>query len=307
MPIKSVTPIAIDWNFLKGEKVALVLTGGGAKGRFQVGALKWLDEIGLLRHVELIVGTSAGGLNTLAAAKYLFNYNEVVKMWDGIKKNTDIYDGKMDFWGIAKVLFFKFKSILNPQELYRLLNKHFGGMKLSDFPVEVAVSSTNLNKSQREVFYPAFTKGFDAVLLGKMTSAIPAVFQAQEIDGQIYVDGGVGNNTPVETAIELGATKIIMIGCSPKTPIETPVKNNAMDVLLATVNALLAIPEQDMWEDIKEKYPNVSILKLYAEEDTGDALNFVNPALLQMGYDTAVKYITIEKIEEWKGGKINGL
>jgi NTE family protein len=300
MPIKSVSPISVNWDFLNGEKVALVLTGGGAKGRFQAGALKWIDEIGLLQHVELIVGTSAGGLNTLATAKYIKDYNKVIEMWDGIKKNTDIYDGKMDFWGVAKVLFFKFKSILNPQGLYKVLNKHFAGMNLSDFPVEVAVSSTNLNKVAREVFYPEQTKGFDAVLLGKMTSAIPAVFQAQEINGQVYVDGGVGNNTPVETAIELGATKIIMIGCMPKTPLETPIKNNAMNVLFSTVNALLAIPEQDMWEDIKEKYPNVEILKLYAEQDTGDALNFANPELMQIGYDTAVKYITPEKIEEWK-------
>ena len=41
--------------------VGLVLVGGGAKGAYQVGALKYLDEIGLIPHI--VAGTSIGALN----------------------------------------------------------------------------------------------------------------------------------------------------------------------------------------------------------------------------------------------------
>lgn len=48
-------------DYSKKPKVGLVLVGGGAKGAYQVGALKYLDEIGLNPHI--IAGTSIGALN----------------------------------------------------------------------------------------------------------------------------------------------------------------------------------------------------------------------------------------------------
>jgi NTE family protein len=48
-------------NYSNQPKVGLVLVGGGAKGAYQVGALKYLDEIGLNLHI--IAGTSIGALN----------------------------------------------------------------------------------------------------------------------------------------------------------------------------------------------------------------------------------------------------
>jgi NTE family protein len=48
-------------DYLNKSTVGLVLAGGGAKGAYQVGALKYLDEIGLNPHI--IAGTSIGALN----------------------------------------------------------------------------------------------------------------------------------------------------------------------------------------------------------------------------------------------------
>lgn len=279
------------------EKVALVLVGGGSRGRFQAGALKWISQIGLLDRVDFIVGTSVGGLNALAVSKYKGQFDKVLDMWRNITSNNDIYTGKVDIWGVAKVLAFKFKSVLDPNGLYKVLKTHFEGFKLSDLKIPVAITTMNLNTRKGEVF--DWVRNIDAVLAGKLTSAIPGIFQAQEINGVIYVDGGVSNNEPIETAIELGATKVIVIGAGVKEAETQTIKNNAVEVLTGTLNALLDIPEQDMWQDIKEKYSEVEILYLYADKDTGDALQFHNEWLMQEGYDTACKWITAEEVEKW--------
>ena len=281
----------------KKEKVALVLVGGGSRGRFQAGALKWISQIGLLNRVDFIVGTSVGGLNALAVSRYWGAFNKVLDMWRNITCNDDIYTGKVDIWGVAKVLAFKFKSVLDPCGLYKVLKTHFDGFKLSDLKIPVAITTMNLNTRKGEVFY--WERDIDCVLAGKLTSAIPGIFQAQEIDGVIYVDGGVSNNEPIETAIKLGATKVIVIGAGVKEAETQTVKNTAVDVLTGTLNALLDIPEQEMWNDIKEKYSNVEILYLYADKDTGDALQFKNEWLMQEGYNTACKWITESEVEKW--------
>jgi len=300
-------PLELELPFMApilpdNEKIALVLMGGGERGRFQLGPLKWLEQIGLLQQCKIFVGTSVGGLNTLALLKCWGKENfvdYVFAMWDKIRQNSDIYDGKLDVFGFIKMLTIKCKSILNQQGLYRILQKNFNGMTLKDFGVDVGITATNLNTRKAVVFTNRTHPDFSAVLAGKITSAIPGVFQYQEWQGDKYCDGGVLNNLPIETAIQMGATKVIMIGTGPRNLDRQEVKNDGISVLLATLNVLLDAPEADMWRDIDEKYPEVEILKLYADGDTGDAVKFGRMELRDIGYKTAVKHITAEKVAEW--------
>ncbi|HPI04196.1 MAG TPA: patatin-like phospholipase family protein [Candidatus Goldiibacteriota bacterium] len=292
-----VAPILPD-----SEKIALVLMGGGERGRFQLGPLKWLEQIGLLQQCKIFVGTSVGGLNALALLKNWGKTNcvdYVFEMWDKIRQNSDIYDGKLDVWGFVKMVTIKCKSILNQQGLYRVLKNHFDGMMLKDFGVDVGITATNLNTRKAEVFTNRTHPDMSVVLVGKMTSAIPGVFQYQEYNGDKYCDGGVLNNLPIETAIQMGATKVIMIGTGPRNLDRQEVKSDGVSVLLATLNVLLDSPEAEMWRDIDERYPSVEILKLYADQDTGDAVQFGRLDLRDIGYRTAVKHITLDKVKEW--------
>lgn len=300
-PLELVTPF-IAPKIKDGERVALVLMGGGERGRFQIGPLKWLEQIGLLQQCTIFTGASVGSLNLLSLLK---NWGKpgcvdaVFDMWAGIKQDSDVYDGKLDIWGFLKLATIKCKSILNQQGLYRILQKNFNGMTLKDFGVDLGITATNLNTRKAVVFTNRTHPDFSAVLAGKITSAIPGVFQYQEWQGDKYCDGGVLNNLPIETAIQMGATKVIMIGTGPRNLDRQEVKNDGISVLLATLNVLLDAPEADMWRDIDEKYPEVEILKLYADSDTGDAVKFGRMELRDIGYKTAVKHITEEKVKEW--------
>ena len=57
-----------DRQFLRGKKIGLVLSGGGAKGAYQIGMLRALEEFGLEKENLTIAGTSIGALNALMYA-----------------------------------------------------------------------------------------------------------------------------------------------------------------------------------------------------------------------------------------------
>lgn len=308
----SVIPKAYSWvgDFKKesymitindNEKVALVLMGGGKRGRFHIEPLKKLDELGLLKRVDLLVGTSIGGAGVATLAK---NWNNnptqaLEKLWAGVKSNKDIYDGKLDVWGFLKMVITKCKSILNQQGLYRITKDNFHGIKLKNLPVEVAITATNLNMRRPEYFSTKTTPEMDLGLLVNMTTAIPGALQYQVYNGDKYADGGVLNNTPIKTAIELGATKIIMIATGTYDFGRIDIKDDGMSVLLATLNTLLYYPESEMFKTIKKDFPSVEVLYLYADKDTGDALDFGPDNLKDYGREMAEKYWTEEVLQEW--------
>ena len=78
-----------------------------------------------------------------------------------------------------------------------------------------------------------FTYGpaVDAVLA---SAAMPAIFPPVEIDGERYIDGGVVDNVPIQRAIDAGATRIVVLLCSPPV-FEPPVARRPVEGM---VNAL---------------------------------------------------------------------
>nr|WIF88899.1 patatin-like phospholipase family protein [Acholeplasma laidlawii] len=57
-------------------KVGLMLGGGGAKGTYQLGVIKALEELNLLKHIDAISGVSIGAINTL-----LLMSKKSIKKW----------------------------------------------------------------------------------------------------------------------------------------------------------------------------------------------------------------------------------
>lgn len=286
------------------EKIYIVLTGGGACGRWQMGVLAYLEQIGLLRIIRGIVGTSVGALNGMACAKYVKDFDKALEMWENITENGDMFKGKIEggiggFMGLVTQLIGNGgKALLKPEGLYKILEVQFGGMKLCDFEMDVVTTATDLTLNEGETF----TKQNDLPcdLLGKMTSAIPVAFPPVIKDGHIMVDGGWGNNNPVLTAVERGAAKVIVIGTSTK-PEGIKGKVGVFEIVPAMLTYAQEKFESDMYDKIKavEKNENLSIemLRVYPDKSTGSVLNFGNVEQLQEGYEYAREFLTKERLE----------
>ena len=297
-------------------KLALVLTGGGACGRWQAGVLNYLYEVGIIPQISFICGTSVGGLNTLLTAKYNNNPEPLKNMWEGIKKNGDVFEGMLqfnNFWDVLGMLSQAFRTnkgqaLLTPKGLYKIIDRELGAINLGGLSIPVKITTTDLNAGERYVFDSVKLPNHNAGVVAKATSAIPLAFPAVSFSPYLFVDGGLGRNNPVDLAIENGATHIILVGTSPDIYPRQEVTNNIPSIALRMSDIIMHIFEEEAWDemdDYKEKQtldatlPTIKFLDLYPSETTGSALNFANVEQYQKGYDFALINLPLEKINEF--------
>ena len=206
----------------KNLKVALVLSGGGVKGYAHLGVLRVLERENI--KIDYITGTSIGALiGTLYSIGY--SVDEIEKFLDDINvssfletvtDNTNLSLEKKEslkkysaYLSFDNELNFSFpKGLKETGEEYLILKKMLGKYEymdnFDDFPIPLRIVATNLNTGETK----AFSKGDVAkTLIASM--AIPSIFEPMKIDGEIYVDGLVTRNLPVEEAYDMGADIVI--------------------------------------------------------------------------------------------------
>lgn len=84
--------------------------------------------------------------------------------------------------------------------------RHLPYAQLQDAAIPIHIVASDMVTGEEVLL----SKGLavDAVLA---SAAIPGVFPPVRIEGRLLVDGGVANNTPISTALRLGATRIIVL------------------------------------------------------------------------------------------------
>jgi NTE family protein len=192
------------------EKLAFVLSGGGAYGALQVGALRALFEAGI--HPDMLVGTSIGAINSAYLAIKGVNLQGVHNLTWAWRETvgTEILPPNY-LWLSVRQLFGRpettpIQHLLNfflahgiPQDI------HFGAIN----GVELYVVAADLNSCQKVVFG---TNPADTILEGILASAaLPPWIQPIQKENRYLVDGAFVSNLPIETALELGANAIIAL------------------------------------------------------------------------------------------------
>ncbi|MBE0700722.1 MAG: patatin-like phospholipase family protein, partial [Acholeplasmataceae bacterium] len=75
-------------------QIGLALGGGGARGSYQIGILKALDETGILKSIKHVSGSSIGAVNTLMVMAKL-SHERMIEIWSMID-NSNIYGQGLD-------------------------------------------------------------------------------------------------------------------------------------------------------------------------------------------------------------------
>ncbi|MFN3284400.1 MAG: patatin-like phospholipase family protein, partial [Pseudothermotoga sp.] len=199
--------------------VALVLSGGGGRGAYQIGVWKALNELGI--EISGVYGTSVGAINgaLIALGDFEFaerswldvTFEDVMDIPESVKKVitgrfTDlsipeaidaakqlISEGGIDITPLRE----KMKSLL-PEEKIRTSKVHYG---------LVAYSLSELKPYM--LYIEEIPKGMLADYI--LSSANFPLFKREEIKGRLFVDGGVYSNIPVKMAIEKGYENIIVV------------------------------------------------------------------------------------------------
>jgi NTE family protein len=185
--------------------VAFVLSGGASLGAVEVGMLRALRERDI--RPDVIVGTSVGALNGAWLAGHPdAPIDDLAEVWKAIERDdvfpTDVRRGLLALAG-------RRQSLIDEGPLRELIERHVTFDRLEVAPVPLHVVAVEV-LTGRDVL---LSKGpaVDSVLA---SAALPAVFDPVEIDGVPYMDGGVGNNTPISHAVGLTGIDLVWVLCA---------------------------------------------------------------------------------------------
>jgi NTE family protein len=191
---------------------ALVLSGGGSKGQYHVGALEHLLG-GLGRKYDIVCGVSVGAL----VAAYVCQY-AVGEEWQASIDLTNLFlsiENKHVWqnWFPLKQLHGLYKnSYFDSSPLADTINKHLCLDKLRTSGKQLRVGATSLNTGE----YRVFTQNDPDLRLAVLASAsFPGAFSPVVIGGELWSDGGICTTTPIKAAADAGATEVDIILASP--------------------------------------------------------------------------------------------
>lgn len=253
------------------KTVAVVLSGGGAKGMAHIGALKVLEKAGI--PIDILTGTSMGSIigglysigynaNSLDSMVRVQDWSYVItdkedmsrqSLIDRKKQNTYFYSTGLTFGKRAA----NAGGIIKGKNLAELFQQLCLGFTDSlnfnkDLPKPFACVATDIIDNSEVVFHSG---RLPQAMRASM--AIPAAFSPVRIGDMVLVDGGLKNNYPADIAREMGADIIIGVSVqgAPKTAEE--------------IGGTMSILNQIIDVNCKNKYDeNVAITDLHMKVDT---------------------------------------
>lgn len=198
--------------------VALVLGGGAARGFSHVGLLKAFEEEGI--PVDMIVAASMGSvLSGLYASGFSIAELEYMAQ-------------RVDLAELFSVTLPPKGGVVNTQRLERFLHELTGGARFEDLRIPYYTVVTNLFTGESVVLREG---SLSRAIVASMS--IPGMFPPVEIDGEIYVDGGIKDPVPARFARELGAD--IVIAVDVRRELENPNRASIVNNLQLTLYFLM--------------------------------------------------------------------
>ncbi len=205
----------------KKPKVAVVLSGGGARGIAHIYTLQMLDSLGIVP--DMILGTSMG---SIVGGLYAMGYSG-----DDIEKLTretdwvTLFGGEISLQDISNeekseyeryLVDFDFikgkpkvkNAIISDQNLREYLNAlTYPVYNISDFddlPIPYRAVATDIVEG-KEVILKSGSLNYAM----RASMSIPGIFMPVDYENTLLVDGGVLNNFPTDIAKSMGADIII--------------------------------------------------------------------------------------------------
>jgi NTE family protein len=228
------------------RRLAVILSGGGARGAYEVGVLWYVfDELTRLRGapppVDILCGTSVGAINASFLAAHLadpvLGVRRLVELWTNLEIPRVLGFGMRQMISIPRLLLGgggKGAGLFDVTPMADLVTKEISWRAVSRTLRKrqlraLCISTTEVSTGRTVVFMQTSPDGavpatspprtlFRAAHIGPRhalaSAAIPMLFPPVEIDDELYLDGGLRQNTPIAPALRLGATHIFAVGSS---------------------------------------------------------------------------------------------
>jgi NTE family protein len=278
-----------EYNIPKQQKViGLCLSGGGARGAYEIGAVQALEDLGIYQKIKYFSGASIGAANValLASTKI----EEAKKVWFDMPKNPLVKNEGV----LKKIKEEKLKAleegIYSMDMFEQIMMQHVNIENFNDNHVFISISesgdqSKGLSELIKQSMKHHLKKDSKAhyVHLNELTNqqalnvveascSIPVVFSPVIIENRKYYDGGVFDNTPIQPLIDSGCNEIILIN-------------------IAFFNTK---------KKVQKAYPNIMIHEIKSKKKLGGILDFSkehSQMLFDLGYKETMEYFKSNKID----------
>lgn len=187
-------------RLIKGDGLGVVFGGGGAFGTAHLAMLKAIGEFGI--DIDMVGGTSVGSAMSGAFAMGLPMDEVIDRFVEMFVKSGAATRYTLPFW-----------SIMDHTHFDAQLQHHYGAQLMAeDLPINYFALATSLTRNA-----PVVLRNGPLWRLIRASSAIPAVFPPLVMeDGEVFVDGGLVDNVPVQAMRELKAGPNIVLRLEPK-------------------------------------------------------------------------------------------
>ena len=281
------------------KKVAVVLSGGGAKGMAHIGVLKVLEQAGI--PVDIVTGTSMG---SIIGGLYAIGYNansldSMVRVQDWGYVITDKEDlCNQSLRDLKK----QYTYIYSTGLTFGKHNKQAGGIikgkNLAELFQQLCTGFTDSLDFSRDLRIPFACVATDIITNNEVdfhsgrlpqamraSMAIPAAFSPVRIGDKVLVDGGLKNNYPADLAREMGADIIIGV-----TVQGAPKSAEDMGGTMSIISQIVDVNCKNKVEE------NLAITDLHLQVDTkGYGSASFSPAAI----DTLIRRGEEEAMRHW--------
>ena len=263
------------------KRTALVLSGGGVRGAYEVGAVKGLLEVlGVKPNspspFQIFAGTSVGAINATYLAAHAdrgdLGIDGLIRMWTSLKISDYVRFDAIASLRRRNTNNFSGWSLIDAKPLARLVATGIPFDRLHDnrrrglvsslvvAALDIANGRTTMfaQVADDRIFRPAHDPLRHAVRTNieidhvLASAALPFIFPARRIGDSYYCDGGLRYNTPIAPAIRSSADKLVIIPAIREGSARVPAPPlarypNLLFMAGKLINALLADPvERDL-------------------------------------------------------------
>ena len=208
-------------------KIGMVLAGGGARGAYQIGVWKALRKLNIDKYINVISGTSIGALNAILFMKG--DLEQAEKLWYEISKHTVLPTDNKDLIARSILITLGSKNMgfvkkyipkalesgnISRSGLLNILDNYIDFDKVMKKNIICYATCTEVPE-----FIPKYFKinehsvdNVKRILLA--TSALPMIYESQNVEEKHYLDGGMVDNVPIQPVYGERCDIIIVVGLS---------------------------------------------------------------------------------------------
>jgi NTE family protein len=227
--------------------LALALTGGGARGAYQVGLLKYLARTYPELRIPILTGVSAGAINAALLAQHHGTFaqaaNELAALWGELvperifRVDTRSLVGNIGRWGLrltaGGATDARTRGMVDTAPLRQFMEEALapvnGELTGIDYNLHrgtlhgISIATTDYTTGQSVIWVQGrevetWERPGRVARQCRMTvdhvmasAALPLFFPAVQIGGHWYGDGGIRMTAPLSPALHLGASRIMVV------------------------------------------------------------------------------------------------